>query len=130
MVSIDSLSKILYFAESKVSLRFSGIETADRPLDRPRDVLITHRERPRATLRSILCKSSSESTSFTRSEKGVRRYVSCISGDTFLLPLFSHGFHHLPPPRCTVLLFVPFPVSRAHGGRLTSMGRHAHRFSV
>lgn len=29
-----------------------------------------------------------------------------------------------------MLLSVPFPISRAHGGRLTSMGRHAHRFSV
>lgn len=28
--------------------------------------------------------------------------MSCISGDTFLLPLFSHGFYHLPPPPSTL----------------------------
>ena len=88
------------------------------------DVLITaHRERPWATLQSILCKSSSESTSFTRSEKGVRRtcrvYPATHSFSLSLSLSLSFSlfvaprFHHLCPPDspflCVMFLRRPFP---------------------
>lgn len=100
--SYRSLSKILYFAESKVSLSVSRGSRPSIADHRPRDVLITHRERPRATLRSILCKSSSESTSFTRSEKGVRRvvYIRRHVPSPPLLP-------RIPPPAPSTLHAAP-----------------------
>lgn len=100
---------------------------------------MAHRRKPQAMLQSILCKSSSESTSFTRSEKGVRRTCRVYPATRSLPPslslslLLSDSTTCAPPLSlflCTMFLSVPFSVSRAHRGRLTSMGRHACRFSV